>query len=227
VTTRLISGLFTVWLFLVSLFVVTRLTNYLPLRLLAVTSPSMQPALPSGSLVITTPQDHYAVGDIVSFRPDPTSSTVITHRIIGFRRDNLLTAGDANAYTDNFDLLPEQIVGQVRFSFPLVGFFISLASTFTGFFLSVFLPTLILLYINSKHRLLPIFPRLLPKTAFALCLFSSFLLPVELITSYFTSHRVSVRTPVIISAVPTPEAKDFAKMENIFPPAQTLRLDTP
>lgn len=81
---------------------------------LTVYTPSMEPTLPTGSLiwVDSTPQD-YTVGDIVSYYPEPNDATLYTHRIVGVRSDGgFITKGDNNAVEDD-PIQPEQIAGKV------------------------------------------------------------------------------------------------------------------
>ncbi len=89
-------------------------------RLDVVMSGSMEPAIPTGSLVISSRivKSSYEVGDIIIYRDDQQN---ILHRIVSIEED-YITKGDAN---ENEDFLPvsyEQIVGHYLFHIPYLGY---------------------------------------------------------------------------------------------------------
>jgi signal peptidase len=105
--------------------IVPRVTGAVPLTVL---SGSMQPTFRPGDLVIVRPtaSENLEIGDIVTFQPHSGVATLITHRIIDITADehgsieNIITQGDANNAPDQ-PLRPEQIMGRVWYSVPLVG----------------------------------------------------------------------------------------------------------
>ena len=94
-------------------------------RVVAVASGSMEPALPVGSLIVITPaSDPLAVGEVITFNGD---GRLVTHRIASIRPDGFpVTRGDANNVDDTFTNVT--VVGQVRFTIPLLGFVLPQAS---------------------------------------------------------------------------------------------------
>ncbi|HIY84084.1 MAG TPA: signal peptidase I [Candidatus Rubneribacter avistercoris] len=88
-----------------------------------VTSSSMSPAYPVGSLVFAVPVDPASVrpGEVVSFVMNEDLD-VATHRVVenDYQNGRLVTKGDANANRDD-PILYENVVGVVRFSVPMAG----------------------------------------------------------------------------------------------------------
>jgi signal peptidase I len=97
-------------------------------RALVVMSGSMEPALPTGSVVLVKriPAEAIAVGDVVSFRSPENPSRVLTHRVqsVGLvdGRLQVQTRGDANTGTESWNIDPQGTVGRVVFHVPLLGF---------------------------------------------------------------------------------------------------------
>ncbi|MDR2702829.1 MAG: signal peptidase I [Cellulomonadaceae bacterium] len=95
---------------------------------LTVLTGSMQPALRPGDIVVVQPTavENLSVGDIITFQQISGDPTLTTHRIVNIVRDGnavieVVTRGDANN-TDDAPLIPEQIVGRVVYSIPLLGY---------------------------------------------------------------------------------------------------------
>ncbi|HOY56102.1 MAG TPA: signal peptidase I [bacterium] len=143
---KIIYNAFLVFIGLVALFLVISIFpitgNY---KVLVVKSGSMQPAIKTGSLVVSRPVDTYTVGDIITFRYGATS---ITHRI---QEKNLIngrlsyvTKGDANKGSDRNEILSEEIIGRVFLSVPYLGYAIDTAKKPWGFALIIVLPALII-----------------------------------------------------------------------------------
>lgn len=88
-------------------------------KVLSVTGGSMAPAIPYGSLVITTPAPArtVAVGQVVSVVEDGVR---FTHRVVAIGSQGLTTRGDANPSADAHAYTGES-VDLVRVSVPLVG----------------------------------------------------------------------------------------------------------
>ena len=80
-----------------------------------VATPSMGPAAPVGSLLLTRPvgSDELRVGEVVAFRPG-SISTVYSHRIAHIARDGAITTrGDNNPKPDPWTLHRGDLVGRV------------------------------------------------------------------------------------------------------------------
>lgn len=99
----------------------------------AIVSGSMEPTYATGSLVLAQPVDGSALqaGDIAAFWQ---GEEVVTHRV----QENvesegeLVTKGDANAEPDVRPVLYQNVLGQVVFSVPLVGYFLIALGTTPG-----------------------------------------------------------------------------------------------
>lgn len=105
-------------------------------------SPSMEPAIESGSLVYVEATGDYERGDVVTFR---RGDRTVTHRIVGETPEGYVTAGDANEAPDEWRVPEERVIGEVVLALPTYGRVVSLAGTPLGFALGVFLPATILL----------------------------------------------------------------------------------
>lgn len=83
-----------------------------------VTTGSMEPTLPAGSMIVAHAQADYAVGDIVSFRQ---GNAVVTHRIVEETPQGYRTAGDANNTPDRDAVPPSAVLGRVVVCLPWAG----------------------------------------------------------------------------------------------------------
>ncbi len=114
-------------------------TNIAPLtgrQLFIITGGSMQPSIPTGSLVVATPTDAMtiAVGDVVTIRAD--NGLVLTHRVsrvVDAPEGRFFEMkGDANQSSDR-DLVPARaIVGAVDQYVPYAGYAQNLLSKVAG-----------------------------------------------------------------------------------------------
>lgn len=77
-------------------------------RYYIMTTPSMSPALPVGSLVLTKPYKAAEVtkGTIIAFAPPIGPYRTYTHRVIDVQPDGYLTKGDAVMHPDNWGVVP-------------------------------------------------------------------------------------------------------------------------
>jgi signal peptidase len=115
---------------------------------------SMEPAVPLGAFVITSPvaAADLRPGDVVSLQVGPQHA-VFTHRITRtVTRDGAIwieTKGDANPTIDPSILPASAVVGRVDASVPYLGYVVQLLATFQGvaFLLSLGLVTLLGLWL--------------------------------------------------------------------------------
>ncbi len=115
-----------------------------------VSSGSMAPAVPTGSLVFTRPQHTYQVGDIVTFYTGSDQKSTATHRIVGLADGFIRTAGDANSQPD-FGLTPvSRIIGKTAIYLPCLGYLAAFAKTPWGFILLVIIPATLIVYEEIK-----------------------------------------------------------------------------
>jgi signal peptidase I len=113
-----------------------------------IVSGSMEPAVHTGSLAITTPVNpaYVKVGDIIVFNDPSDPKTTILHRVAAVKEVSplrLSTKGDANNALDNWDVTPGQILGKFAFSIPYLGYVGAFARKPLGFGLLIGLPALI------------------------------------------------------------------------------------
>lgn len=120
-------------------------TSTLPFdtKIYSVRSGSMEPTIPSGSLIVVVPADFYSQGDIITFKSSTESKTT-THRIFrtheAHGENYFITKGDANDALDSPMVHNSDIVGKLKFSLPLLGYLISFIKTVPGLILLFYLP---------------------------------------------------------------------------------------
>ena len=90
-----------------------------------VVSGSMEPAIPTGSLVMIKGVDAQEVQaeDVIAFYGGPDSHAIITHRVVENRvvMGEFITKGDANAENDMNPVKYDALIGKVAFSLPVFG----------------------------------------------------------------------------------------------------------
>ena len=79
---------------------------------------SMEPAIPTGSLILIQNTKNYKVGDIVTYLDK--RNIAVTHRIVAVNGDMITTQGDANNAKDR-PFEADQIIGKVQFTIPSIG----------------------------------------------------------------------------------------------------------
>lgn len=123
-----------------------------------VVSGSMEPTLPTGSLVLAqpVPADQLAVGDVVSVER-PEGRGLVTHRVVSVTdaahgHRELTLKGDANATADPVTYTVAE-AGRVVWSMPLVGAWLSMLKTPAGLgILAVALVALLLFAVRGSRR---------------------------------------------------------------------------
>lgn len=109
----------------IALIVVPKAVGGLPL---AVLSGSMVPVFDPGDVVVVRPVDptELEVGDIITFQETSGTPELISHRIIGFAFGSdgreFLTRGDANEAADLAPVKQAQVMGEVWYIVPKVGY---------------------------------------------------------------------------------------------------------
>jgi len=116
-------------------------------RLFVVSSGSMAPALPIGSVVIAKPQVEYHVGDIITFINADKSAgerETTTHRLEKIIDQNeetvYMTKGDSNVFSDDKFILTSQVIGRVDRQFAGLGYIINIIKSRLGLVLLIFIP---------------------------------------------------------------------------------------
>jgi len=125
----------------------------------AVVSGSMEPALQTGSLVVSRPveSEEIEVGDIITFRPALIGENMVTHRVVGIEKNSPIsfyTKGDANSKQDPFKIPAKNLVGKICVHTPYLGYVTEFLKTPAGFVFSIVVPSIIILvmYIFSVLR---------------------------------------------------------------------------
>ena len=86
-----------------------------------VLSGSMEPTVPTGSMLWINTNDRYVeVGDIAAYEL-PDGGAYVTHRIVGTKEGNYVFKGDANDTEDLNTVDEEQILGEYVFHIPKLG----------------------------------------------------------------------------------------------------------
>ncbi len=121
----------------------------------AIVSGSMEPELKVGAVVITRPVDaeEIRVGDIITFY-SPLSEKMTSHRVIateGGSPFHFQTKGDANEDADPFSVPAENVVGEVCFHIPYLGYVAQFVKTPLGFLLTLCLPGLIIIVMELRN----------------------------------------------------------------------------
>jgi signal peptidase len=94
--------------------------NVLGLILIGVvTTSSMEPVSPLGSLTLFVKQGSYSVGDIIAFN---VQGCLVMHRIVQIAPNAIYTKGDKNSDIDPWILPENAIYGRLVISIPLLGY---------------------------------------------------------------------------------------------------------
>ncbi len=106
-----------------------------------VKSGSMEPAIPTGSLVFVKPEALYKKGDVITFGADTKTAVPTTHRIITLNDDGTYTVkGDANEEADESTVARRDVIGKVLFHVPNAGYLLDFARQPIGFALLIGIP---------------------------------------------------------------------------------------
>jgi signal peptidase len=120
-------------------------------NLLVVVSQSMAPTIPMGSIVVSHPvmgDDEIEVGDVITFSVTELGgeTVFVTHRVVEVIEDGAevryRTQGDGVNEPDMMLVAPDQIVGEMWFSLPLVGYLVAFFRTPLGYVTMVGFPAL-------------------------------------------------------------------------------------
>lgn len=99
------------------------------IRPFIVLSGSMEPALPTGSVVFVDTRaapEQIHTGDIITYRVE---TATVTHRVVAESADAVTTKGDANEQADFSSVPRSSILGRVRFHIPWLGYLYTILST--------------------------------------------------------------------------------------------------
>lgn len=131
--------------------------GYAPMIVL---SPSMDPAIKEGDLVIVKSVDASEIkkGDVITFfDPDSRQGSVLTHRVEEVNISetgeiSFTTKGDANGWTDLSPAPADSLIGVYRFRVPGAGKVAMFLQTTPGYIVSVGLPLILLIAYELIRR---------------------------------------------------------------------------
>ena len=118
-----------------------------------VKSGSMEPNIPTGSVVIVKPETRYLNGDVITFGKDTKTDIPTTHRIIASTGEGTgttyTTKGDANEEQDPTQVVARDVIGKVVFALPYAGFILDFARQPLGFGLLIGVPAALVILEES------------------------------------------------------------------------------
>ncbi len=111
-----------------------------------VLSGSMTPAIHPGDSVLVGPvsPNQIRVGDVITYQ-EQADDPPITHRVISVQHTSnggvtFKTKGDANQHADPWTVDSSQVIGEVRYTIPYIGYIVEFANTPTGLLTLVAVP---------------------------------------------------------------------------------------
>ena len=117
----------------IALLLPSVISRFIGFEIYNVTSESMAPVLPMGSIVLVRPVEweDISAGDIVAF---DSNGAVVTHRVVRRTEYNmsLITKGDANEEEDINSAPYTSVIGRVERSVPYLGGIMSAVATPLG-----------------------------------------------------------------------------------------------
>jgi signal peptidase len=143
-----------VFLFLAAVVIVI-LAPHFGWRVDSVLSGSMEPQIKVGGIVVTQPIDSkdIKIGDAITFYC-PLNKQMVTHRVIAVEigeSSYFRTKGDANENADPFVVPFTNLVGKVCLHIPYMGYVMQLIKTPLGLLLSLLIPGLIIIILESMN----------------------------------------------------------------------------
>lgn len=145
---KIIKGIFWAAIILASIFIIMTSLNLFGFQAFIVKSGSMEPEVKTGSMVFDKKTDDYAIGEIITYKVEDNST--VTHRLYSIESENnqtyFVTKGDANNSPDPNKVSPQNVVGEVLFSVPLLGYFVSFLRTPVGLIVFIIIPATIIVY---------------------------------------------------------------------------------
>ncbi len=157
---NIIYGLFIIFLgYFAAFSILWRLDNPTA-RITPILTGSMEPTIPTGSLIITSISENYYVGDIITYREIHPQTGVetdrtLTHRIIATKdadKETLYVAqGDASRVPDINDIQKQHIYGKMIYSIPYAGYIYTFVRTIPGFLFLIGLPAFLLINNEIKY----------------------------------------------------------------------------
>ena len=105
-------------------------------QFLAVVSGSMEPEIPTGSLVYVKGANPEEIqeDEIIAFYAARDPGTIVTHRVVENHKEEqeLITKGDANNINDMNPTRYQNFIGRVEFHLPYIGFVTQMMTSVPG-----------------------------------------------------------------------------------------------
>ena len=148
---RIISNIVVVlFVIIAAVFALTLLPIKGNLKIMAVTSGSMEPTIHTGAVVVIKPEQSYKKEDIVTFKSTQKKDDFTTHRVFAVEEVDgstvLQTKGDANKDPDFEKIGIDKVLGKVIFNIPVIGRAISFIKTLPGLIIIIIIPSLAIIY---------------------------------------------------------------------------------
>jgi signal peptidase len=133
--------------------VVFLVPQFMGLDAYVVSSGSMEPTMPTGSIVYNKPvlPSTIEVSDVITFVPNRSAENPekVTHRVVEINEVNdtriFRTRGDANPEPDEWNLTEENILGKKQFSIPYIGYALTMLASPIALILLLIIPSAILI----------------------------------------------------------------------------------
>lgn len=123
-------------------------------KALVVTSSSMEPSVPAGSIIFIKNSGAVQKNDIITFRMGPGNKSFTTHRVVDIKEIKGIsmyqTKGDAVKDLDTELVATGRVAGKMLFAIPFIGFPAAFAKTQTGVVLLVVIPAALIVYEELK-----------------------------------------------------------------------------
>lgn len=123
----------------------------LPFSAYVILSGSMEPSIPTGSVIFVQQKNSYAIGDVITFT-QKGDKTAVTHRIADVKPveryfdETYSTKGDANKSADSGSVSQSNVQGKVLLTIPKLGYLVNFAKTPKGFLVFIVIPATIVIY---------------------------------------------------------------------------------
>jgi len=123
-------------------------------KMMTVLSGSMEPAIETGSIVVSKSFNNYKIGEVITFQLSSANKTPTTHRIVEMevQEGNPLytTKGDANNAPDREVVRNNQVIGKVVLNIPFLGYAVNFVKKPVGFLLIIIIPAGIIILDEVK-----------------------------------------------------------------------------
>jgi signal peptidase len=96
------------------------------------------------------------VGEIITFKVTDTDTKLVTHRVIRVTDKGFLTKGDNNNVQDDWEVKPNDLMGEVSIIIPKAGLIAKFVSSPIGFSIFIILPLLLFIFMEVYERILRI-----------------------------------------------------------------------